>query len=187
MAALTRLAEDVGVSERTLRRAINDGALRATRPTPRTLQLALSERQYVRRSWTLLSRLRQALRTEHNVRFALLFGSAARGTDAPASDVDVLVDMRDDGLSRLVDLEAKLGAATGRRVDVVRLVDAAASPAFLAGIAADGRVLVDRDDYWPRLRARETDLRRRAQVHEAESVQAALANVDRLRAGRNND
>ncbi len=42
--------------------------------------MSLSEREYVRRSWRLLSTLRAALRTEQNVRFALLFGSVARGT-----------------------------------------------------------------------------------------------------------
>ena len=62
---------------------------------------------------SLLSRLRSALRTERNVRFALLFGSAATGADTPASDVDVLVDLRDPSLERLADLGAKLEAALG--------------------------------------------------------------------------
>jgi predicted nucleotidyltransferase len=44
----------------------------------------------VRRSWKLLSALRTALRTEHNVHFALLFGSTARGTHAPARPVDTM-------------------------------------------------------------------------------------------------
>ena len=83
--------------------------------------------------------------TEHNVRFALLFGSVARGTAAPGSDVDVLVALRDPDLERVVELSAKLTAATGRRVDVVRLEDAESEPSFLADVITDGRVLVDRE------------------------------------------
>src|SRR3989442_1417342 len=132
MSELAMLASDVGVHERTLRRAVSQGTLRAVRPTMRTLALPLSERRYIRTRWALLSGLRQALRTEQNVRFALLFGSAATGTDTLASDVDVLVDLRDASLDRVVDLSSKLGTVTGRRVDVVRLQDAEAEPSFLA-------------------------------------------------------
>jgi predicted nucleotidyltransferase len=142
--------------------------------------MPLSEREYVRRSWKLLSALRTALRTEHNVRFALLFGSAARGTSAPGSDVDVLVALRDPRLERIVELSAKLTAATGRRVDVVRLDDAQTEPSFLADVIADGRVLVDREGLWPRLRSREASLRRVGRRGHAERTEAALAGIDRV-------
>ena len=180
MTELTVLADEVGVHERTLRRAVAQGSLRAGRPTPRTLQIPLSERQYVRRSWTLLSALRGALRTEHNVRFALVFGSIARGTDAPGSDVDVLVALRDPSLDRIVELGAKLSEAAGRRVDVVRLEDAEAEPSFLADVVADGRVLVDRDGLWSKLRGREVSLRREGRTTDARRARAALAGVDRM-------
>jgi predicted nucleotidyltransferase len=184
MTELALLAREVGVHERTLRRAVMDGSLRAARPSPRTLDISLSEREYVRRSWTLLSALRAALRTEHNVRFALLFGSAARGTDAPGSDVDVLVALRDGRLERIVELSGKLTAATGRQVDVVRLEDAQAEPSFLADVIADGRVLVDRGRLWPRLRSREPALRRAGRRTQAERTDAALGGIDRLLARR---
>ncbi|MBV8734308.1 MAG: nucleotidyltransferase domain-containing protein [Solirubrobacterales bacterium] len=142
--------------------------------------MPLSERQYVRRSWKLLSALRTALRTEHNVRLALLFGSAARGTAAPGSDVDVLVALRDPGLERVVELSTKLSAATGRRVDVIRLEDAQSEPSFLADVIADGRVLVDREGLWPRLRRREPTLRREGRRTAAQRAQAALAGIERL-------
>lgn len=180
MTELALLAEDVGVNERTLRRALSQGTLRAARRTPRTLELPLSERRYVRRSWSLLSKLRTALRTEQNVRFALLFGSAATGTDTPTSDVDVLVDLRDPTLERVVDLSAKLTSVTGRPVDVVRLQDANVEPLFLADVVAEGRVLVDRQKLWPRLRRREPGLRQRGRKHETQRVAAALAGIDRL-------
>jgi predicted nucleotidyltransferase len=180
MTQLALIANEVKVNERTLRRAINEGSLRAIRPSPRTLQLSLSERRYVRRAWPLISALRRSLRTEHNVRFALLFGSAARGTDTALSDIDVLVVMRDASLDRVVDLEAKLTAASGRRVDIVRLEDAERQPAFLADIAAVGRVLVDRDRVWPRFRSRESGLRREARIRDSQDVSDALAGVHEL-------
>jgi uncharacterized protein len=180
MTELAFLADELGVHERTLRRAVAQGSLRAVRPTPRTLQIPLSERQYIRRSWTLLSALRTALRTEHNVRFALLFGSVARGTDAPGSDVDVLVALRDPSLERIVELGAKLSEAAGRQVDVVRLEDAEAEPSFLADVFADGRVLVDREGLWSRLRGREVSLRREGRTTDARRARAALAGLDRM-------
>ncbi|MGH3025600.1 MAG: type VII toxin-antitoxin system MntA family adenylyltransferase antitoxin [Gaiellaceae bacterium] len=180
MTELALLAREVGVHERTLRRAIAEGSLRGVRPTPRTLDISLSEREYVRRSWKLLSALRAALRTEHNVRFALLFGSVARGTSAPGSDVDVLVSLRDPDLERVVELSVRLTAATGRRVDVVRLQDAESEPSFLADVIADGRVLVDRERVWPRLRSREPSLRRATRTTQVHRTDAALAGIDRL-------
>lgn len=180
MTGLGLLADEVGVSERTLRRAVNEGTLRGDRPTPRSLKLPLPERQYVRRSWSLLSALRTALRTEPNVRLALLVGSAATGMDTPTSDVDVLVDLRDGSLERIVDLSAKITATIRRPVDVVRLQDAEAEPSFLADLVADGRVLVDREKLWPQLRRRESSLRRRGRKHKARRTEAALAGIDRL-------
>ena len=183
MTELALLARELGVNERTLRRAVAEGSLRGVRPSPRMLDISLSEREYVRRSWKLLSALRTALRTGHNIRFALLFGSAARGTDAPGSDLDVLVSLRDPDLERIVELSAKLTAATGRRVDVVRLEDAESEPSFLADVIADGRVLVDRGGLWPRLRSREPALRRAARRRQAERTEAAFAGVDRMLMG----
>lgn len=180
MPELILLADEVGVSERTLRRAINQGSLRAARPTSRTLRLSLAERGYIRRSWPLLSALRQALRTEHNVRFALLYGSAARGTDTADSDVDVLVDLRAAGFERVVDLGGKLSEAVGRPVDVARLQDVEAEPLVLAEALADGRVLVDREQQWPQLRQREISLRQKGRAQAASRVETALAGIDRL-------
>jgi predicted nucleotidyltransferase len=180
MTELGLLAREVGVSERTLRRAVAQETLRGSRSTPRKLELSLQEREYVRRSWGLLAALLGALRTEHNVRFALLFGSAATGTDMPDSDVDVLVHMRDARFERVVDLGTKLTRISGRPIDVVELTDAQADPSFLAQAVADGRVLVDREDLWLRLCRREAALRRRGRRDDDARLQAALAGIDRL-------
>ncbi|MGH2903070.1 MAG: type VII toxin-antitoxin system MntA family adenylyltransferase antitoxin [Solirubrobacteraceae bacterium] len=180
MNGLALLAEEVGVNERTLRRAVSQGTLRGSRPTPRKLQLPLAEREYVRRSWGLISTLRTALRTEQNVRFALLFGSAATGVDTPGSDVDVLVDLRDASFERVVDLGTKLTRLAGRPVDIVELKDAEVEPSFLAQALGDGRVLVDRKDLWPALRHRESGLRRRGSHDDARRLRSALAGIDHL-------
>src|SRR3954468_5666025 len=119
MNELVLLAPEVGVNERTLRRAVNEGTLKGNRLSPRRLKLPASDKAYVRSHWDLLSRLREALRTEPNVRFALLFGSAARGDDTEESDVDLLVEMRDPLLT--IDLAIKLREVLGRNVDVVAL------------------------------------------------------------------
>jgi predicted nucleotidyltransferase len=180
MTNLALLADEVGVNERTLRRAVVEGTLRGTRLSPRRLDLSLTERQYVRRSWQLLAALRSALRTEHNVRFALLFGSVAAGTDTVDSDIDVLVDLRDGSLERVADLNTKLSAVTGRSADVVRLKDAEGEPSFLADLLAYGRVLVDRDGLWPRLHEHEAQLDRRGRQEDARRTRAALAGIDAL-------
>jgi predicted nucleotidyltransferase len=180
MNGLRLVAEQVGVNERTLRRAIGEGTLHATRPTPRTLEMSVSERDYARRKWPLLSALRAQLRTEPNVRLALLFGSTAADQDTPGSDVDLLVQLRDPSFERLLDLGAKLKAAVGRHIDLVELRDAETDPAFLAEIAAETRVLVDREKRWPQLRDSQERLRRRGSRREAARVGSALAGIDRL-------
>lgn len=180
MTELGLLAQEVGVNERTLRRAVSQGTLRASRPTPRALDLPLSERAYIRRSWTLLSALRAALRTERNVRSAVLYGSVAIGTDTPASDVDIVVDLRDPSLDRVVDLSMKLTAIIGRRVDLVRLHDAQADSLLFADLISHGRVLIDREGVWPGLRRRETSLRQRGRREESRRARMALAGIDHL-------
>lgn len=180
MSPLRILAEQVGVSERTLRRAVGEGALHAVRRTPRTLEMPVSERDFVRRSWPLLSALRERLRTEPNVRLALLFGSTATGRDTPDSDVDLLVQLRDSRLERVLDLGVKLEAVAGRHVDLVEMGDAKTDPAFLARIVGEGRVLVDRDGRWPQLRRGLARLRRQGASLEAERTRSALAGIDRL-------
>lgn len=180
--ALAQLAEEVGTSERTLRRAVNEGMLRGSRPSPRRLDLPLSERSYVRTAWPLLAELRAALRTEPNVRFALLFGSAATGEDSPDSDVDVLVSLRDPDVSRLLGLERRLEARIGRPVDLVRLEDAERDPVFLTLAVERGRVLVDRAQRWPGLRRRAARLAREEPEREARRARAAIAGIRRMRA-----
>lgn len=183
MTSLELLAHDVGINERTLRRAVREGTLHGSRPTPRKLELSLTEHQYVRRTWPMIALLRSALRVEHNVRFALLFGSFAIGTDTPSSDVDLLVAFDEPGFQRIVDLKTKLTDLLGREVDLVDLDDAKHEPSFLAHALAEGRVLVDRDERWHIIRADESRLRQRGAKLDAQRVRSALAGIDRMLAG----
>ena len=180
MTVLGMLAEEVGVSERTLRRAANEGTLRAWWRTPRRLEVPEAEKSYIRRSWPLLSDLRGALRTEHNVRFAALFGSAARGEEGPGSDIDLVVAMREDGLERLIALELRLEETLGRPVDLTAFEEAEGRKELLDEIVTEGRVVIDRDGRWPALQARGPKLRRSVVRAERERARAALAGIDRM-------
>lgn len=151
MSALRELAEQLGADQRTLRRGAESGLIRTERPSPRGARVTATERVYLHRHWPMLSALRRALRTEPNVAMAVVFGSFARGQDVEGSDVDLLVALREDEPFRAADLESRLSATIARDVQVVPLARAGVS--LLAEALKDGRVLVDREQSWPRLQA----------------------------------
>lgn len=160
-----------------MRRAMSQGALRAGRPGPRRLWLAPGEREYLRTYWPLLSALRQALRTEHGVRLAVLYGSLARGDADEGSDLDLLVSFADDRLSTGYELATRLQRFTARRVDVARLerVETKA-PLLLDRVLDEGRVVVDRDGQWDRLLGRRPIIAARARrAHKRHMAEAAVA------------
>jgi uncharacterized protein len=180
MSALSSLAEDLGVNERTLRRAAAQGTFRAERPSPRKLTLRPGEAGYLRRHWPLLGRLRSALRTEPNVEFALLFGSVARGDDAAGSDVDLLVDLREHSLEQMGELQGRLERTLGREVDLVSLGAASSNELLLTMAVEEGRVLVDREGRWAALRAELPVLQRRAERASRRDRREALSAIDRF-------
>lgn len=150
-AALSDLANSLDVNERTLRRAWALGTVRGERVTPYKLRVPVEERVYLRRHWPTISKLRAALRTEPNVSLAVLFGSVARGDDDEQSDLDLLVGLRDPGLSSRVGLTTRLRKHIDLPLEVIALEDALRRPAFILEILRDGRVLVDRDGRWSEL------------------------------------
>ena len=156
---LPALAEELQTTDRTLRRAVSQGLVRAERPSPRTLRLPVAERVYLRAGWPLLSALRAALRTEPGVRLAVLFGSRARGDHRPDSDVDLVAALADP--LREHELRQRLETALGLRVQLVRFDDAMRAPLLIEQVVLEGRVLVDREELWPSL------TRRRAAIHRA--------------------
>ena len=165
--SLRALARHLQVPERTLRRAAAEGLIHGSRRSPRRFETSMREEAYLRRHWPLLRSLRDALRTEPNVRLALLFGSQATGGGTARSDIDILVALAESSASRVAALTGRLELRLRRPVQLVRLEDAERSPSLMAEALAQGRVLVDRDDRWPRLRA---DRRRwEARAAEAEA------------------
>lgn len=162
MTELDALAEEVGTSGRTLRRAAARGAIRCQRPSERRIVVPPPEYDYVRRHWPLFDRLLAALRTAPNVRLAVVFGSVARGDEKADSDLDVLVELRGDGSGARAELREQLETEAGRRVQLVGLDEAERSPLLLADVLRDGRVLVDRDGRWRELKRRERAIERQA-------------------------
>ena len=145
MSIVATLAQDLGTSEPTLRRAIRLGMIRAERSSPRGLSIPVGEQAYLYSHWELLSRARRALRTEPSVRRAVLFGSAARGTDDASSDIDIAVELvADENAYAMLDLQRRLTAGIGRSVQVVDLSRIKASNPLRRELARDGRPLVDR-------------------------------------------
>lgn len=177
MGELSQLAIDLDADERTLRRAVGSGTIRCDRPGPRRLELEEGERDYLRAHWATLSGLRRALRTEANVRLAVLYGSAARGDDGPDSDLDLLVSLARDTPDAAVSLAVRLERATGRAVDVARLDRVSASaPLLLLQAIDEGRPIVDRDGQWPDLLSGRAALTVRAtRSHRRRRRQAAAA------------
>ena len=171
---LEDLARELGLSERTLRRAVASGTIRAERPSPRRLRLSEDEQEWVLRHWPTVARLREELRTEPSVRLAVLFGSSARGREHRRSDVDLLIELDAPSRDRLARLEEQLSTAAGREVRLVSARDAQDSPGLLADALRDGRVLADRDGLWPRLKRRESSVRRAAELRDQELLERAL-------------
>jgi predicted nucleotidyltransferase len=160
--SIRSLARQIDVPERTLRRAAGQGLIRGERLSERRFRTTLREEAYLRRHWALLSALRGALRTEPNVRLAVLFGSLATGNGSERSDVDLLVSLREEGAGAVAGLSGRLSERLGRDVQLVRLREAERSPGLMLDVLAEGRVLVDRDGLWPGLLAGERRWRRRA-------------------------
>jgi predicted nucleotidyltransferase len=152
-ASLRTLARHLDVPERTLRRAAAEELIRGRRTRPRRFETSL---------WPLLRELRAALRTEPNVRLAVLFGSQATGAGVERSDVDVLVVLGDPSAARVAELAGRLEPRLGRDVQLVRLQDAERTPSLMVDVLEHGRVLVDRDGRWARVRSRAGMWRRRA-------------------------
>jgi predicted nucleotidyltransferase len=180
MTELDALAQEVGVHGRTLRRAAERGLVRHARRGAREVVIPPSERSYVRTHWPLVRGLLEALRKQPNVRLAVVFGSVARGSGRADSDVDVLVRFRRDDHRARADLVDALQEASGRRVEIVSLDQAEEAPLLLADVLRDGRVLVDRDQEWPRLRRRERQILRRARTADERLQQLAWEAPDAL-------
>jgi predicted nucleotidyltransferase len=91
-----------------------------------------------------MRRLREALAVEPTVRWAYLFGSAARGEEFRDLDVAVMLTADARGAVAFGRVASRAETAgDGQRVDVVDL--ASAAPALIGRIVREGRVLVDHE------------------------------------------
>lgn len=177
MNQLDRLASELGTSGRTLRRAASRGTIRCERPSPRRFLVDAHEREYVRGRWPLLAAMLQVLRTRPDVSLAVVFGSVSRGDEHPESNVDVLVQLAAPSLRALSTLIDRLEQATGRSVQIVELESAEDAPILLADMLRDGRVLVDREGAWAKLRRREPQIlaeAKKAEDTDLDEITAAL-------------
>ena len=101
----------------------------------------------------LLDRLTTALAAFPAVELAVVFGSAARGELARESDVDIAIRALPDDLPSRAALEATLGRAARRALDLLDLD--AAPPLTRFEIARDGVVLLERKPHaWVDFKAR---------------------------------
>ncbi len=180
MTLLDQIAQELGSSGRSLRRAASRGTIRCVRLSQRKLSVAPGEELYIRRYWRLLARMVQVLRTQANVRVAVLFGSASRGEDRADSDLDVLVRFADPSVRALSLLTERLEEATGRSVQLVELRSAENSPLLLSDAMRDGRVLVDRDGDWSRLKRRERAIARTARTEDERLTDEVAAALEEL-------
>lgn len=177
MGPIQELANELGAEERTLRRATAQGTLRARRTRPRRLQLAPGEREYLRTHWHLLAELRGILRTQREVRLAVLYGSVARGDEDDDSDFDLLVSFAPGRAPADSDVADRVAEIVNRRVDLADLwrVESGA-PLLLDRVLDEGRVLVDRDGHWAELQQRRIAIRARARrAYRRQLAGASLA------------
>jgi uncharacterized protein len=101
----------------------------------------------------LLEKLRETLQAFPAVRLAAAFGSVARSSEHARSDVDLGLLLDPDTRELRQKIEADLGRAAGREVDLVFLDTA--PPLLRFEIASDGVLLLARDrDDWVDFRAR---------------------------------
>lgn len=180
---MAQMASGLGCSERTLRRCFNEGLVRGQRLGGRgEVWIPPEEERYLRQHWPLLSRLRNALRTEPSVRFAILFGSTAVGDDRPDSDVDLLIDHATGDLIEVVGLQRRLRDRVGKEVHVVLLEDARQSPALLRDVLMEGRVVVNRGDAWTELLGKREQIGRAAVLAAQTTESAAWRGIEEARA-----
>ncbi|MGH2862770.1 MAG: type VII toxin-antitoxin system MntA family adenylyltransferase antitoxin [Solirubrobacteraceae bacterium] len=171
--SLRSLARLLDVPDRTLRRAAAEGMVHGRRVSERRYETSLREEMYLREHWPLLRVLRTALRTEPNVRLAVLFGSVATGRESERSDLDLLVVLGDQTARAVAALAQRLSDRLNREVQLVRLQEAERSPVLLADALAQGRVLVDRDEAWPALKAAQRRWQRKAAADTTPLLQSA--------------
>jgi predicted nucleotidyltransferase len=169
-----------------MRRAAADGTIRCERLGSRRQNVDDQEYRYAVTHWPLLAKLRKLLRTEPNVRLAVVYGSTARGDDTSSSDLDLLVSFAEDHPEAAVKLAVRLEHGLGRAVDVGRLDRVRdTAPLLLLQVIDSGRIVLDRDGMWAELQTQRDAIEREAhRAHQAQRRRARIS-VDELLAATN--
>jgi predicted nucleotidyltransferase len=163
---LAQVAQRLGCSERTVRRYVREGTLRTRSIVPGRLGLSEQEQRYLSDHWSLLVGIKNALRTERDVRMAVLYGSTAVGEDGPDSDLDLVILRRSRSPQMRAALSLRLRRHLSRTVHLVDLEQAEASPALLVDVLLEGRPLLDRDGLWSTLLSRRQEIAGAARYEE---------------------
>lgn len=132
--------------------------------------------------------LTKSLRRRQRVRLAVLYGSRARGDEAPLSDIDLLVRFGptsgEPSESASPRLAAALKEKLGLHVDVITLAEAGHDPILMYDVLTEGEVIVDRDRLWPSLLAKRDEIDQLAERASDEPSRKAREAVDRMRRER---
>lgn len=101
----------------------------------------------------LVARLRERMGDWPELQMAILFGSTARGTDRPGSDVDLGILLEPYSPAVRFEVEAQLGRAARRPVHVILLDEA--PPLLRFEITRDGSLLFEREKgLWSNFKAK---------------------------------
>ena len=109
--------------------------------------LASGEAEWLQSHASLLSALQDALEQEPTVRLAFIFGSQAKGTNQPDSDLDLVIDVAGD--SDYGQIHRHLSSRLGLQVDLFLL--SWLEPAYLAPMLEVARCVLDKDNWWSNL------------------------------------
>ena len=179
--SLPTIALELGADERTLRRAAGRGAVRCSRATPRQLELAPGELDYLRSHWELLRSL--SARCARSPTWALPCCTARLRA---AMTVRIPMSTCLSGFATAPPAPPQLWRcvsehALGRDVDVARLDRVRTQAPFLLVQALDeGRVLVDPGGRGPKLQQRRDRFVRAARKAIERDRREAAASLDML-------
>jgi len=146
---LTHLADELGISDRTARRAAALGLIRGARSTPRDFLVFRGEAEYLRENWAWLEPARRAVRRLPGVSFAAVWRAAAASQTRDPDRIDLVVA---SAVPQLGPLQIRLSRALGRPVTMTPLPWVLDQPAAIVELVDHGRVLVDLADHWRRLK-----------------------------------
>jgi predicted nucleotidyltransferase len=110
----------------------------------------------------LVEQLAAELAGEDDIALAVLVGSRARGDFRRGSDLDLLVELVPRSEQRLIAIRDTLQERFGVEVELLTHLSVARSQRSWNQHVSDGRVVVDRDDQWPSVRANPERARRAA-------------------------